>query len=82
MGEGQKISAQGSGQIQKYGTNRADILRGATIVFAGLSQKSRRPIPRSYTPPAIFVTTNTAERLVRKLNHIQQDHLQLGDSDE
>ena len=26
---------QGSGQIHKYGTNRADIQRDATIVFAG-----------------------------------------------
>jgi hypothetical protein len=36
VGEGQKITAQGPVQTQKYGTKRADI---QSIVFAGLSQR-------------------------------------------
>src|SRR5262245_49124803 len=32
--------------------------------------------------PAFFVTTNTAERHVRRVHDIQQDHLSLGDNDE
>jgi hypothetical protein len=48
----------------------------------GAATKYHRRTMALIRPPAIFVTTNTAERFVRKLDHIQQDHLQLGDSDE
>jgi hypothetical protein len=40
MGEGQQNLGSRFGEIQKYGTNRADIQRDATIVFAGLSQRA------------------------------------------